>query len=148
MDCQRVVTLSPRDARAFAQYGGTLDYCGRYREAVALLMQMGRVEEADLACRSRHDDGLSARYAEDRGDMGDAARSYMAARDYESALRCYRATNNGRGVVRAYERMGRVKEAIDAAASLGLDKEVERLRKKYPMAGHGDGKSSTVKRET
>jgi len=37
MDCQRVVTLSPRDARAFAQYGGTLDYCGRYREAVAVL---------------------------------------------------------------------------------------------------------------
>ena len=37
MDCERVVTLSPRDAGAFAQYGGTLDYCGRYREAVTVL---------------------------------------------------------------------------------------------------------------
>ena len=37
MDCGRVVALSPRDARAFDQYGGALDYCGRYREAVAVL---------------------------------------------------------------------------------------------------------------
>ncbi|MCX7038838.1 MAG: hypothetical protein NT005_06865 [Spirochaetes bacterium] len=106
----------------------------RYREAVARLMEMGRREEAELACRMNGDASLAARYAEESGEPREAARGYMEARDYESALRCFLAARDGRGAARAYERMGRVKEAVDLLASLGLKKDVERLRKKYPLA--------------
>ena len=106
----------------------------RYREAVARLMEMGRREEAELACRLNDDAGLAARYAEESGDVRDAARGYMEARDYESALRCFLAARDGRGAARAYERMGRIKEAIDLLESLGLKQNAQRLRKKYPLA--------------
>ena len=103
----------------------------RYPEAVARLVQIGRSEEAGLACRLNKDYGLDAKYAEASGDMRDAARGYMEAGDYESALRCYRATGSNRGVARAYERMGRITDAIDLFESLGLTKDAERLRKKH-----------------
>jgi tetratricopeptide (TPR) repeat protein len=106
----------------------------RYREAVARLMEIGRREEAELACRLNRDFGLAARHAEAIGDVRDAARSYMEARDYESALRCFLAAGDGRGAARAYERMGRIKEAIDLLESLGLKQNAQRLRKKYPLA--------------
>jgi tetratricopeptide (TPR) repeat protein len=106
----------------------------RYREAVARLMEMGRREEAELACRLNDDDSLAARYAEESGDTRGAARGYMEARDFESALRCFLAAGDSRGAARAYERLGRVKEAIDVLDSHGLKKNAQRLRAKYPLA--------------
>ena len=110
----------------------------RYRDGVEWLMRMGRIADAEMYCRIHRDPGLDARYAEERGARQSAARKYMEARDYEAALRCSLAVKDGRGAARAYERLGRVEEAIAIWKKLGSKRDVERLRKKYPLAKGGN----------
>lgn len=113
MDCERVVSLSPRDAGALAQYGGTLDYCGRYREAVAVL-------DRGVALDSTNHSLYTNRGAAYAGLGQDG----QALRDFTRALSLDPASTNAR-IQRAYLYLERFQQydlaATDYAQVLGRE---------------------------
>ncbi len=102
----------------------------RYPEAVARLMANDWIDQAEAACFRQKDHARAGRYAEERGEMGEAVRWYMDGRDYDSALRCALAAGDERAAARAYEHLGRFDDAIAAWTRLGKTREAERVRKK------------------
>jgi tetratricopeptide (TPR) repeat protein len=113
MDCERVVTLRPRDASALAQYGGTLDYCGRYREAVAVL-------DRGVAL-----DSMNHSLYTNRGTAyAGLGQNEPALRDFTRALSIDPASSNAR-LQRAYLYLERFQQydlaAADYAEVIGRD---------------------------
>jgi tetratricopeptide (TPR) repeat protein len=113
MDCERVVTLRPRDASALAQYGGTLDYCGRYREAVTVL-------DRGVAL-----DSMNHSLYTNRGTAyAGLGQNEPALRDFTRALSLDPASTNAR-LQRAYLYLERLQQydlaAADYVEILGRD---------------------------
>jgi tetratricopeptide (TPR) repeat protein len=128
---QQVTTLALTDANVEVIATSR----SRYPEAVMRMNSMGRGAEAESFCRFHGDLGLAARIAEERGNARDAARQYMDARDFPAAIRCFTAAKDERGIARVYERMGQVDAALAIWKKIGNKREVQRLHKKYPLAG-------------
>lgn len=113
MDCERVVTLRPRDASALAQYGGALDYCGRFREAVTVLDRGVALDSTNHSLYTNRGTAYAG-----LGQDG------PALRDFTRALRIDPASTNAR-LQRAYLYLERLQQydlaAADYAEVLGRD---------------------------
>ncbi len=112
-DCERVVALRPRDASAYAQYGGALDYCGRYREAVVVL-------DRGVAL----DSTIHSLYTNRGAAYIGLGLDGPALRDFTRALSLDSTSANAR-IQRGYLYLERLREydlaAADYAAILGRD---------------------------
>jgi tetratricopeptide (TPR) repeat protein len=103
-DCERVVALRPRDARSLAQYGGALDYCGRYREAIEVL-------DRGVAL----DDTIPSLYTNRGAAYAGLGLDDPALRDFTHALQLDPANANAR-IQRAFLYLERLREYDLAAA--------------------------------
>ena len=102
----------------------------RYTEAVQLLLESGRVDDAKHVCVRNHDFARAGRISEEAKDLTAAARYYLQAGEPERALACYERLGNDPGRARALERMGRFEEALAIHEARHNRRDTERIRRK------------------
>ena len=107
----------------------------RYGEAVAILLALGKLEDAALVCMQHDEFARAGRIYEDAGDLVCAARTYRDGGLFEDARRCYAVRGDAAGIARVFEREGSYEKAMAIWQRLGRKREIELLAHRMERAG-------------